>query len=1243
MANSGKIRLLLVFVFASLFVTAIVIQTTYKAGINLQKTGFKLQQNIQKKEALVTRIVNSRSSFDSLKTINEQPGYALKVIKQLTSDNSVWFITTKNNKLTFWSGVKVIPDNTSALKDGNAFLTEKNGFYEVIKKTDGNFSAIFFILIKNNYAIENQYLQNNFTANLTTDRNITIASPGDKNVCKIFGSRNNYLFSIKAKTAEVNYSFFYFELFFWLLALIVLCILVQGCCSYLANKGYVWASIFALACFIVAFRFINIHYYLPNFSIRPEIFNPDLYSPNYVYPSLGDFCINILCFVWLCSFAFMQRRRLIKKTPGIVVGYVIFFLTLATLIITSALLLQLFYGLVINSKINFDVSNVLNLSGFSMLGILMLCFTFLIFYLLTEIFLSIAFSLNIPLSQKSVIFIAAVLLITAAALLKGNFSTVYLLYALIVLIRGYAYAYYSGRLYSGTFALIVLVCALIASLKLYNFEVIKQQASQKAFIRQLEIPDDPAADVLFKKVEQHIIDDPDIANYATDTLNHDDFIKNRLQKLYFNGYLSKYELKVYEFGDHQQPFSSDKSFSLNMFRDMVLYSAFKVSRYFYHENASFGSQHYFAILPVINKEDKHGTVVIDLKSRPQEAVSSFPGLLVDGRSNQDDNFKNYSYAFYQDDTLVTQSGKFVYDLVNSSLQGRLARYTVKKTKDTGGSWYLRFISYNHLIFRPTKRNVIVVSHEENPAFFKLTAVTFFFAILLAFGMAIIAFRWLYVRARIFVLRKEHPGWNFRSSLSFVLYKTRIQVSIITTVVITLLMAGVITFLSITTQYQAQQDTQIRDKITRVAAAFETGPLRNSLSNFNEENQVAFNNFANTYSADLTLYDLDGNELINTQPKIYEIGLQARKMNGRAFIYLSKLHRSEFVNDEKVGNLNYKAAYVPLLNARNEPDAYLQLPYFSNENDYQQRIGSLLNIILNVYALVFIAIGLFSVVIARQITAPLNFIQYNISKTSYDKKNEPIVWKRNDEIGALVKEYNNMIAELERSANKLAQSERESAWREMAKQVAHEIKNPLTPLKLGLQLLDKSWRDKDPKFDQKFERFSKSFVEQIESLSNIASEFSAFARMPDTRLQRLNLFDMLNQAVTIFKHMDNIRIIYAPPKEPFMINADRDQLLRCFNNLLKNAIEASADGSGGIIDINYLISNGNILLTIKDNGKGIPEHMREKIFEPNFTTKSSGTGLGLAFVKNSIENAGGKVWFETRLEEGTTFYINLPGA
>ena len=678
---------------------------------------------------------------------------------------------------------------------------------------------------------------------------------------------------------------------------------------------------------------------------------------------------------------------------------------------------------------------------------------------------------------------------------------------------------------------------------------------------------------------------------------------------------------------------------------MVLFSSIKIkgAEYFYRENSTFGSQNYFALLPIVDKGQSLGTIVVELNSRSIQIADSFPELLIDGNSQQEDVFKDYSYAFYSDNKLMAQHGSFVYNLINTDFKGEVGKYVFTTTTISDPQWYRPFARYSHLLYKTSDRNLIVLTRQENAVLYDIASLTFFFVVMLVFSVIVILIRWSWIRIKVLSVTDNRIKWSFKINFDRILYKTRIQFSMVFAVVITLVMVAVITYVSISTQYQNQQDKTIRDKINRIAGSFEDGLIDKFTGTITEQDQIDFEELANSYGTDLSLFNYSGALLITTQPKIYESGLMIRRMNARAFVNLNKLQRSEYVNDEKIGALNYKAAYSPLKNTHGDVIAFLQLPYFANQADYQDRIGSLLNIMFNIYALVFIAIALFAVFIARQITYPLNFIQASLSRIIYGKKNEPIKWERDDEIGALVKEYNNMIVALEDSAVKLAQSERESAWREMAKQVAHEIKNPLTPLKLGLQLLDKSWKDKDPKFDQKFERFSKSFVEQIESLSSIASEFSAFAKMPDTRLERINIFDMLSQAVTIFKQMDNLKISYHPAPEPFFIYADRDQFLRCFNNLLKNAIEATPDDRSGLIEIHHTISEKNILLTLKDNGKGIPENMREKIFEPNFTTKSSGTGLGLAFVKNSIENAGGKVWFETKPDIGTTFYLSLPAA
>ena len=323
--------------------------------------------------------------------------------------------------------------------------------------------------------------------------------------------------------------------------------------------------------------------------------------------------------------------------------------------------------------------------------------------------------------------------------------------------------------------------------------------------------------------------------------------------------------------------------------------------------------------------------------------------------------------------------------------------------------------------------------------------------------------------------------------------------------------------------------------------------------------------------------------------------------------------------------------------------YLCLPYLTNEQEYQEKVGVFVNALINVYTLVFVAIGFFAVFLANKITNPLTLIQRILSETKIGQKNEPIVWNHRDEIGNLISEYNNMIRALEDSADKLARSERENAWREMAKQIAHEIKNPLTPLKLGVQLLEKSWKEKDPNFNKKFEKFSKSFIEQIESLSLIASEFSNFAKMPDTVLRLVNLREVIERSVEVYSQLENISISFTDNTrmEELSVKGDRDQLLRSFNNLIKNSVEAIPEGRHGEVRIITERVYDHVRVTIIDNGNGIPESVQERIFMPNFTTKSSGTGLGLAFVKQAIENMGGSIQYETEIEKGTTFILNIP--
>jgi nitrogen fixation/metabolism regulation signal transduction histidine kinase len=358
--------------------------------------------------------------------------------------------------------------------------------------------------------------------------------------------------------------------------------------------------------------------------------------------------------------------------------------------------------------------------------------------------------------------------------------------------------------------------------------------------------------------------------------------------------------------------------------------------------------------------------------------------------------------------------------------------------------------------------------------------------------------------------------------------------------------------------------------------------------------------------------------------------------------LKRFARSEFTTTEKIGTLGYLSSYAPVRNSNNKTIAYLNLPYFANKIEYEERVSQFLTAFINVYVFIFVAIGFIAFFLANSITLPLTLIEEQLRETKLGKKMDPISWKRRDEIGTLINEYNRMIRELEESTEKLAKSEREHAWREMAKQVAHEIKNPLTPMKLGVQQMNRLWKEGDPDFNEKFEKFSRTIIQQIESLSLIASEFSNFAQMPLAKNEYVDIKEILKDVINLYKNSTDVTINFRlSPFVRSVVFADKDQMIRTFNNLIKNSIQAITPERKGVIDIEMLNEKRSLLIIIRDNGTGISEEIKDKIFEPNFTTKNSGMGMGLSIIKNIIISTGGKIWLDTQMNKGTTFFVSLP--
>ena len=347
----------------------------------------------------------------------------------------------------------------------------------------------------------------------------------------------------------------------------------------------------------------------------------------------------------------------------------------------------------------------------------------------------------------------------------------------------------------------------------------------------------------------------------------------------------------------------------------------------------------------------------------------------------------------------------------------------------------------------------------------------------------------------------------------------------------------------------------------------------------------------------------------------------------------------FVNTKILKGNSFQSAYSYITDSRFKPIGILNLQYVQDNTAQDKDLEEFLLRMAYVYVLMFVFAILIAFFISSYITRSIKAVTEKMSHTRLNKRNEKIFLQdASAEIFTLVNAYNAMIDELEESAVKLARGEREQAWREMAKQVAHEIKNPLTPMRLTVQSFERRFDANDPKIYDKIKEFSKTLIQQIDTMSSIASAFSTFAQMPTQKREELNVVEVVKHALDIF--IEDY-ISYHPKQESIIAELDKTQLIRIVTNLVKNATHALDEIKHKNIEVSVETDNGNVIINVADNGKGINNEDKEKIFEPKFTTKSSGMGLGLPMVKNIVEAYNGTINFTSQLNKGTVFRIVIP--
>lgn len=970
---------------------------------------------------------------------------------------------------------------------------------------------------------------------------------------------------------------------------------------------------FLFALGLILIRMLMIEFEFPNTLYSTVLFGPELYASSEYFPSLGDFLLNSLSILFMAitlpvivPYGSKNRVRLLS---------VLYWTVILGFTTITALMGR---GLVLHSSITFMVTNILSLSVDSVSGI-----SAIVILLASAVILAIRISAALSQLPAFEIFFGWIIATIAhliIVLVSGvDFITIvvwpFVISLFLLLIR------VSRKNFSfGSSLLLLIIFSAFSAYLITWHSLTKERKARILLAERLSAENDPVAEYLYIDLEERLESDERLDSLAARYWSNQDKAEDYLRQNFFYGFWDKYELRTTFCSETDSLIVNPGNFKTNciyFFDSLIANQATSVrSGSLYFMKMMAGRISYLAKVDLF-PDSTPVSLFIELHSKFIPEGTGYPELLLDQEEiRRNPDRLNFSFARYHNDTMVMSSVNGSY----SSILPPFAR-TPKKIN------IVEIGDRDHLIYRSTREDVIILTRKAHTLFDDLTTFSYFFTIYSLLTLTYFFF---------WQVRRGFMGWLYR-------FKTRIQLLFIGTIILSILLFGLGTVYYIEKQYRSKNDSVVSEKLRSILIEIETklGHEKNLNQQMAGYLSYYLVKFSNVFFADINMYDLEGNLLASSRPEIFSQGLISTRMNAEAFHSLKHESMSEFIHEEEIGKLTYLSAYVPFRNTDGKILAYLNLPYFAKQNELENEISTFLVALINIYVLLLIISVTIAVFISNYVTRPVQLIREKLRNVRLGTLNEPINWHSRDELGSLIKEYNRMIRELSDSAEKLARSERETAWREMAKQVAHEIKNPLTPMKLSIQYLQKTWDDKAEDFDDKLERISKTLIEQIDTLSNIATEFSNFAKMPRPVFEPVDLIGILEGVAELHRDDGNVKVMFETTVTRAMVYAGKDQMLRAFNNLIKNAIQAIPDNQEGKVLINLESEGENFLVKVTDNGVGIDEEVKSRVFEPSFTTKTGGMGLGLAMVKNIVEMTGGEIWFETRTDAGTTFFIRLP--
>jgi len=1205
-----------------------------------QKVKSKLEQQIGKFEKKYYDLLSDTARLHALiEPSNNQ------VKEKATKESLGLFIYALSGKAAptplYWNTNRYYTIQDDLYRQDSAwFSVKRNGEFEILKSTvpvkDGQLLVIGMIPIRWSYFIENKYLHSDFAGFEGLDEQYELTTVPGPDVLPIFNSSGKELFGIKLKQGKSFIAYDSFTILLRILSIVFLLIFLNSVAAELIMVHGFKTGFSVLAAIVLLLRFIAYQFNFPFDYSKLPLYDPSIYASNMIHPSLGDLLVNAILLFWLIGVYknFTDDKTwLSKPLPLKLRNYgSIFLLTLMGYGIAGIV-----QSLVQDSKISTDVTNFFSLDIYSVVSFVILCFLVLSFFGLSQILLRPLVERKFPLMEQAITvvvsgFICLLLFFPNKEIPTGLVILLWLLVYLLII--NFRKKDLDLPLLRSTFFIfwVMFFTFSIAGMVLYENRITEFE-QRKRIAEKLALQIDPSGENLLNIAATNFDDQFLLKNFNRfQSELENKYIKDSLINQNFSGYLNKYDTRIYTFDSLYHPLYNEDSTDYAAIKTIILNQARPtvIPGLYSYDNTSEGFSYLYQ--KEIKENDRtQGYLFVIAKSKRYKSEALYPELFNQVQNLSSDLNTNYAYGIYNKGKLINHFNTYHFPSRLKKNQINEFEFTYKVSGEYSELW---FNSGNDKQVVVVKRNTWVVEFLTLFAYLFCSFLLIIFAFHVGSQLLKARFKWQEIRKL------------FRFNI-----RTQIQATIIFLSVFSFLVIGIATISFFIIRFNRSNEERLSKSIQVMS-----NEINSKLNaQFSFDDVLTFKNVglsreleqdiaevSDLHNVDVNFYDINGNLLTSTQPYIYNKHLLSTQMEPKAYQQLSYDNSIRYIQSEKVGDFEYLSIYVPLSDDAGENYAYLNIPYLNSQNELNQEISGFLATLINLNAFIFLVAGAIAFFLTSRITASFSLIGDKMRQMNIGINNQEIVWTRNDEIGMLVGEYNKMVRKLEQSALALARSEREGAWREMARQVAHEIKNPLTPMKLSIQYLQKAILNGSPDVKELTSNMALTLIEQIDQLSKIASEFSQFANIGNAKMERIDLREVVESVTRLYATHPELDIHFTQSSVTASVMADRVQMNRLLTNLLQNAVEAGNENDKKVqVKISLEQQENKILLSVEDDAGGIPESMQVNIFTPNFTTKSSGTGLGLAICKGIVEKANGTIWFSTVEEQGTIFFVELP--